>query len=92
MAGGYGRGDQGRLADRVGAPVRPPPPRPRSPARHCFLDGEPAILVEWRQGTVGWEGRVISMAWIDAVGWATVERWLPATSIEATPSAFGGDT
>jgi hypothetical protein len=79
MAGGYGRSDQGNLARRVAATssarVHP------SPARHCFVNGEPALLVEWRQGSAGWEGRVISMVWIDAVGWATVERWLPASAI-----------
>ena len=89
MAGGYGRGDQGRLADRVGAPLATQesrPVRPRSPARHCSVDGEPALLVEWRHGRAGWEGRVISMAWVDAVGWATVERWLPAPSIDPVQS------
>jgi hypothetical protein len=78
MAGGYGRGDQGRLVDRISAALADTPAAARSPARHCFVDGEPALLVEWRQGSAGWEGRVISMVWVDAVGWATVERWLSA--------------
>ncbi len=79
MADGYGRGDQGGLAERVGASM--PTAAPRSPARHCFVEGEPALLVEWRQGSGGWEGRVMSMVWVDAVGWATVERWLPAVAV-----------
>jgi hypothetical protein len=37
--------------------------------------------VEWRRSQTGWEGRVISVLWIDAVGWASVERWLPAGRI-----------
>ena len=94
MAGGYGRGDQGRLAERVGASTSTTPTSrqsesdclARSPARHCFVDGQPALLVEWRQGSGGWEGRVISMVWVAAVGWATVERWLPANLIQTTES------
>jgi hypothetical protein len=54
---------------------------PPSPARHCFVDGEQSLLVEWRHGSAGWEGRVISMTWVDGAGWATVDRWLPAPSI-----------
>jgi hypothetical protein len=81
MAGGMGRSDQGNLARRVASSASAPVHR--SPARHCFVDGEPALLVEWRPGSAGWEGRVISMVWIDAVGWATVERWLPSEVIAA---------
>ena len=73
MAGGYGRGDQGRLVDRIGASLAETQAVRRSPARHCFVDGEPALLVEWRRGSTGWEGRVISMTWLDESGWATVE-------------------
>jgi hypothetical protein len=84
------RGVRGNLASRVAASASastPPPttPAPRaqgSPARHCFVDGAPALLVEWRQGHGGWEGRVLSMLWVDAVGWATVERWLPASDVQ----------
>ena len=80
MAGGYGRSDQGNLADRLAA-QRAPRQVHRSPARHCFVDGEPALLVEWRQRGSSWEGRVVSMAWVDAVGWASLERWLPQEDI-----------
>jgi hypothetical protein len=51
MAAGYGRGDQGRLIDRFEATLAETSAVPRSPARHCFADGEPALLVEWRQGS-----------------------------------------
>ena len=80
MAGGYGTGGHGSLANRagVGRPADPP-----SPARHCVVDGQPSLLVEWRRERGSWEGRVISVVWIDAVGWATVERWLPASDIAA---------
>jgi hypothetical protein len=84
MAGGYGRSDQGRLVDRIDVTLSESAALRRSPARHCFVDGEPSLLVEWRRGSGGWEGRVISMVWTDTTGWATVERWLPDTSIVAT--------
>ena len=94
MAGGYGRGDQGSLAERVAGSARTVPApsstgrdrlRHRSPARHCLVDGEPGLLVEWRRGRTGWEGRVLSMAWVDASGWTTLERWLPAGEIGPAP-------
>ena len=98
MRGGYGSGDHGTLADRIArqnatAPPFAPPPAPPapatppvavavSPARHCRVAGEPSLLVEWCRTERGWEGRVVSVVWIDAVGWATVARWLPAADIE----------
>ncbi len=85
MAGGMSRGVGGNLASRVAASASastsPPPSTQGSPARHCFVDGAPALLVEWRHGVGGWEGRVLSMIWVDTVGWATVERWLPASEV-----------
>jgi hypothetical protein len=78
MRGGYGTSNFGTLADRSST-AGPAPPS--SPARHCHVDGQPSLLVEWRRGTTGWEGRVITVVWMDAVGWATVERWLPASEI-----------
>jgi hypothetical protein len=83
MRGGYGNGKQGSLASRVSGTTHD---QPRSPARHCRVDGEDSLLVEWRRGEAGWEGRVVSVVWVDAVGWATIERWLPATSITPGPS------
>jgi hypothetical protein len=81
MRGGYGNGDQGNLTSRTGVDRPADPP---TPARHCFVEGQPSLLVEWRRSTTGWEGRVISVVWIDAVGWASVERWLPADLIAAS--------
>ena len=56
------------------------------PARHCWvLDAadhsgarRPGLLVEWRQGGAGWEGRVVYVAALRARGWAVVEEWVPA--------------
>lgn len=79
MRGGYGSSPHGTMAERVAGHLTPSPPI--SPARHCHVDGEPGLLVEWRRVASGWQGRVLSMVWIDAVGWATVERWLPAGDI-----------
>jgi hypothetical protein len=80
-------GARGNLASRVAGTSAPTSTSLRvpsgSPSRHCFVEGEPALLVEWRQTNLGWEGRVLSMTWIDAVGWATVERWLPARQISS---------
>ena len=85
MRGGYGTREHGTLAERVagtGQPVEPVrPATPRSPARHCHVDGEPSLLVEWRRCNGGWEGRVVSLVWMDAIGWVMVERWLPAEAI-----------
>jgi hypothetical protein len=91
MRGGYGTGEHGTLAERVAGtvaaqPPEPRPPTPPSPARHCFVDGEPSLLVEWRRAERGWEGRVHTLVWVDAVGWVTIERWLPAAEI--TPTRF----
>ena len=58
---------------------------PSTPARHCRVQGHPSLLVEWRRASTGWEGRVISVVWVDAVGWATIDRWLPAAQIVAEP-------
>ncbi len=81
MRGGYGTSDHGTLASR-GAGGHAAGADHSSPARHCRVEGQPGLLVEWRRAGDGWEGRVLSMLWLDAVGWATVERWLPAALIE----------
>ncbi len=99
MRGGYGSSDHGTLADRAARsrgssyaaeePISPAGPVGRtgsvSPARHCRVDGEPSLLVEWARTERGWEGRVVSVLWVDTVGWATVARWLPASEIEPVP-------
>jgi hypothetical protein len=85
MRGGYGTSDHGTLADRNPSHTAEPAPpaiRSTSPARHCHVDGQPSLLVEWRRGATGWEGRVISQVWLDGAGWATVERWLSAGQIQ----------
>ncbi len=84
MRGGHGSSGHGTLAERTGAAVQGSAgSRPSSPARHCHVAGGPSLLVEWRQRAGGWEGRVLSVLWLEAVGWATVERWLPAHEIES---------
>lgn len=91
MRGGYGSGDYGSLEERInGALDRQPErlaeanpdPLHGSPARHCFVEGKPALLVEWRRTAAGWEGRVITVRWLDGQDWVTVEAWLPANAIE----------
>ena len=83
MRGGFGDSGQGNLASRTGADQTADPP---SPARHCFVDGQPSLLVEWRRANGTWEGRVISVVPIGGAGWASVERWLPEVEI-ARPRA-----
>ena len=59
------------------------------PARHCWVadaaDGSgvkrPGLLVEWREGASGWEGRVVYVADLHRRGWCLVEEWLPASSL-----------
>ena len=57
------------------------------PARHCWVSDaadtagvkRPGLLVEWRNGTHGWEGRVVYAAQLRAGAWALVEEWVPAS-------------
>ena len=64
----------------------PGPVTPDCPARHCWVadavDREgvkrPGLLLEWRQGRAGWEGRVVYVARLRADRWVAVEEWLPA--------------
>ena len=57
------------------------------PARHCWVsdavDGagvkRPGLLVEWRPGRTGWEGRVVYVAQLRAGTWTLVEEWLAAS-------------
>ena len=56
------------------------------PARHCWVAGaldaegvkRPGLLVEWRQGARGWEGRVVYCARLRRDTWVVVEEWLAA--------------
>jgi hypothetical protein len=64
------------------------------PARHCWVtspvDGgapRPGLLLEWRRGAHGWEGRVAYAAELRTARWGAVEEWLPAAvvaSVERT--------
>jgi hypothetical protein len=57
------------------------------PARHCWVSDaaertgvkRPGLLLEWRQGRGGWEGRVVYAVRLRADGWASVEEWVPAS-------------
>jgi hypothetical protein len=81
MRGGYGSGEYGSLEERINGTLTGERRRPASPARHCFVDDQPSLLIEWRRGPKGWEGRVISVQYLKGQGWATVDRWLPAAAV-----------
>ncbi|WP_341928214.1 hypothetical protein [Nocardioides psychrotolerans] len=82
------------LSERVRAgqqgPASPSLPAPLTgqscPARHCWVadavdrhgEKRPGLLVEWRQGATGWEGRVVYAARLRPDGWLLVEEWVPA--------------
>jgi len=85
MRGGYGGSGPARGRARIHGSSAARGAAPASPARHCFVDGQPSLLVEWRRASSGWEGRVLSVRWLDGEGWGTVERWLPAALVEAGP-------
>ena len=93
MAGGWGKQGSGvPLSERVrpttSAPEPPPPELAGGadcPARHCWVaDADrhgvkrPGLLVEWRAGEAGWEGRVVYAASLRPGRWCLVEEWLPA--------------
>lgn len=88
MAGGMRRRTSGSLADRVaGTPPQPPPPAVEPPGvKHCWVTGPsgrlPGLLLAWRQGPHGWQGRVVHPV-LESPGWALVEEWLPAELLEA---------
>jgi hypothetical protein len=56
-------------------------------ARHCWVadavDGlgveRPGLLLEWRQGPTGWQGRVVYAAQPRPGRWVSVEEWVDAT-------------
>lgn len=58
------------------------------PARHCWVAEadrhgvkRPGLLVEWRAGPGGWEGRVVYAASLRPGTWCLVEEWLPASRL-----------
>jgi hypothetical protein len=54
--------------------------------KHCWVTGPsgrlPGLLLSWRQGADGWQGRVVHPV-LEPAGWALVEEWLPAGLLEA---------
>jgi len=42
----------------------------------------PGLLLAWRKGADGWEGRVVHLV-EEPSGWAVVDEWLPAAVLEA---------
>ncbi len=91
MAGGMNKRNEGpSLADRS-ARMRDgqghePTTTTDCPARHCWVadasDGKglnrPGLLLEWRTGSAGWEGRVAYAAELRAGEWSMVEEWVSA--------------
>ena len=72
------RRTSGTLAERVAGSA---PPAPPPTVKHCWVSGPagrlPGLLLGWRQGADGWQGRVVH-AVPEGSGWALVEEWLPA--------------
>jgi hypothetical protein len=88
MAGGMARGRGPTLAERVGAvgAASDAPSR-----RHCWVVDSPGhpgrypgLLAEWRRAGDGWEGRVVYALDEANQGCRLVERWVPASCLEAT--------
>ncbi len=75
------------LGERIALSRPTAAPEPdEGPARHCWVGDavdalgvkRPGLLVEWRSGREGWEGRVVYVARLRPQGWVVVEEWLPA--------------
>jgi hypothetical protein len=72
------------LGDRSRGDTSPEPP----PGRHCWVtrgagagdagEKRPGLLVEWRRGPEGWEGRVVYLSLAAPGRWVLSEEWLPA--------------
>ena len=86
VAGGMNRGRHGiPMRDRVTLTT---PPADPCPGRHCWVLGgaagedlghrRPGLLVEWRQATGGWEGRVVYLSCPAPGRWILAEEWVPA--------------
>jgi hypothetical protein len=62
------------------------------PARHCWVTDaiddhgvkRPGLLVEWRQVSSGWEGRVVYAAQVRPGRWVLVEEWVVAALLTPT--------
>jgi hypothetical protein len=84
-----------QAAPSQAAPLQPSSPQPASPlasdsgeGRHCWVHDPPdspgiwpGLLVEWRQRTEGWQGRVAYTV-TGPHGPALVETWIPAARLE----------
>jgi hypothetical protein len=66
-----------------------PPSYDDCPARHCWVADavdeqgvkRPGLLVEWRRGDGGWEGRVVYVAQVRPGRWVLVEEWVAAAQL-----------
>jgi hypothetical protein len=90
MAGGMSkRGSWGSMADRLrsGDAAAAPPAEPPEPpdVKHCWVTDRhgrlPGLLLGWRRGEDGWEGRVVRPV-RDEFGWLVMEDWLPAALLD----------
>jgi hypothetical protein len=88
MAGGMAKGRGPTLAERVGA--APSPAEATTVRRHCWVvdcpghpGRYPGLLAEWRRAGDSWEGRVVYALDETTGGCRLVERWVPATCLEA---------
>jgi hypothetical protein len=89
--GRSGRSLSERAADSGIRPQpAPPPAAPHEVAegRHCWVHDPPdapgtwpGLLVEWRRGEAGWQGRVVYTV-VSGSGPRLVEAWLPAARLE----------
>jgi hypothetical protein len=89
--GRSGRSLSERAADS-GIRPQPTPPHPAphevAEGRHCWVHDPPdapgtwpGLLVEWRRGEAGWQGRVVYTV-VGESGSRLVEAWLPAARLE----------
>lgn len=88
VAGGMRRRTSGSLADRVAGTPSVASPGPPA-VKHCWVvgpDGRHAgLLLAWRQGAGGWQGRVVHPV-LEPAGWVVVEEWVPAAMLAALDS------
>jgi hypothetical protein len=88
MAGGMSRrGDRLTLAERSGL-YRGDAERPPA-GKHCWVVDAPGapgrwpgLLVEWRRGETGWEGRV-TYTTVFGDRFLLIEQWLAAAFLES---------
>ena len=74
------RGQWGSMADRV-RPQEVSVPRVPPGMKHCWVTDRhgrlPALLLEWRRTSDGFQGRVVRPVF-EQGAWLIVEEWLPA--------------